>query len=94
MKVHLYLQLLFEIVLLSFLLFVHFVDLLRYLAASEIEDFNYIEANDLKKCSDNFSIHLKFKNGSIGVINYLSNGNKAYPKEKLEILIGIKLYKL
>ncbi len=66
----------------------HFVDLLRYLAASEIENFNYVEANDLKKCSDNFSIHLKFKNGSIGVINYLSNGNKAYPKEKLEIFSG------
>ncbi len=66
----------------------HFVDILRYLADSKIVKSNYIEAYDLKECSDNFSIHLKFDNGSIGIINYLSNGNKAYPKEKLEIFSG------
>ena len=66
----------------------HFIDILRFLANSKIEKFNYINAKDLKECSDNFSIHLGFENGSIGVINYLSNGNKAYPKEKLEVFSG------
>jgi predicted dehydrogenase len=35
--------------------------------------------------TDNAIISLKFANGSQGVINYFSNGNKAYPKERVEI---------
>src|SRR5437868_15457340 len=35
--------------------------------------------------SDNASILLKFENGSTGVINYFSNGSKAYPKERIEV---------
>ena len=66
----------------------HFVDLLRYLSQSEIDKVNYVYVNDLKPCPDNFSIQLKFKNGSIGVINYFSNGNKAFPKERLEVFSG------
>ena len=31
------------------------------------------------------SIHLKYKNGSLGIINYLSNGHKSYSKERIEI---------
>ena len=34
---------------------------------------------------DTFSINLKFQDGSISSINYFSNGNKSYPKEKIEI---------
>ena len=41
--------------------------------------------NDLKKNTDNVSISLKYKNGSLGVINYFSNGNKSYSKERFEI---------
>jgi predicted dehydrogenase len=35
--------------------------------------------------TDNASILLKYKNGSTGVINYFSNGSKAYSKERVEI---------
>jgi predicted dehydrogenase len=31
------------------------------------------------------SIVLSFEDGSIGTVNYFGNGNKAYPKEQLEI---------
>ena len=31
------------------------------------------------------SILLKYKNGSQGVINYFSDGNNAYSKERIEI---------
>lgn len=66
----------------------HFVDLLRFLSQSEIDKVNFVYLNDLKPCPDNFSMQLKFKNGSIGIINYLSNGNKAFPKERLEVFSG------
>ncbi len=35
--------------------------------------------------TDNASIILKFENGSNAVVNYFSNGNKKYSKEKLEV---------
>ncbi len=61
----------------------HFVDLLRFLAASSIEKVTAIAMD--AECSDSVSIQLKFKNGSIGVINYLANGSKSLPKERLEV---------
>ena len=35
--------------------------------------------------TDNASILLKYANGSLGVINYFSNGSKSYQKERIEI---------
>ncbi len=40
------------------------------------------------------SISLKFKDGSIGNINYFSNGNNKYPKENIEVFSGNKVLKL
>jgi predicted dehydrogenase len=37
------------------------------------------------EATDNASILLKMEDGSNGVINYFSNGSKAYSKERLEI---------
>jgi predicted dehydrogenase len=41
--------------------------------------------NNPAENTDNAILTLKFANGSQGVINYFSNGNKAYPKERIEI---------
>jgi predicted dehydrogenase len=38
----------------------HFVDLLRHLAASPIEDLQLINAADRKPCPDTFSLQLRF----------------------------------
>ena len=35
--------------------------------------------------SDSASLLLRYENGSTGVINYFSNGSKAYPKERVEV---------
>jgi predicted dehydrogenase len=40
---------------------------------------------DSKENTDNASILLKYENGTNGVINYFSNGSKAYSKERIEI---------
>src|ERR1051326_8954294 len=35
--------------------------------------------------SDSVSLLLRYQNGSTGVINYFSNGSKAYAKERVEV---------
>lgn len=64
----------------------HYLDLMVYLTGSKITSIcmNAIGLNP-NDSTDNASILVKFENGSNGVLNYFSNGNKAYPKEKLEI---------
>ena len=40
--------------------------------------------------TDNASIHLKYENGSLGVINYFANGHKSYSKERVEVYYQTK----
>ncbi|QNJ07707.1 oxidoreductase / NAD-binding Rossmann fold family protein [Synechococcus sp. Minos11] len=72
----------------------HFVDLLRYLAASPIEDLQLINALDRKPCPDTFTLQLRFADGSIGTVHYFSNGSKAFPKERLEVFADGKVLRL
>lgn len=73
----------------------HFVDLLRYLAGSEIVEY---KADFLGGSSgalrDVFSISLKFADGSIGTVHYFANGEKSFPKERLEVFCGEKILQL
>ncbi|HEX4303174.1 MAG TPA: bi-domain-containing oxidoreductase [Rhizomicrobium sp.] len=64
----------------------HFIDLLRHLAGSPIRDFDVtaMPAGGASARSDVASITLRFEDGSFGVVNYLANGHKGYPKERLE----------
>ena len=72
----------------------HFVDLLRHLAASPIEDLQLLEAKDSKPCPDTFSLHLRFADGSIATVHYFANGSKAFPKERLEVFADGKVMRL
>jgi predicted dehydrogenase/threonine dehydrogenase-like Zn-dependent dehydrogenase len=72
----------------------HFVDLLRQLAASPIEDLQLINAADRKPCPDTFSLQLRFADGSIGTVHYFANGSKAFPKERLEVFVAGKVLQL
>lgn len=69
----------------------HFVDLISYFTDSEVETV-FMTAMGQKPDSktDIASIHLKYKNGSLGVINYFANGSKAYSKERVEVYFGGK----
>ncbi|TAM97757.1 MAG: dehydrogenase [Chitinophagaceae bacterium] len=64
----------------------HFIDLITYFTGSRVKAvcMNAMGQNP-EENTDNASILLKYENGSIGVINYFSNGSKAYPKERIEI---------
>ncbi len=72
----------------------HFVDLLRHLAASPIEDLIVLSTADSKPCPDIFSMQLRFADGSIGTVHYFSNGSKAFPKERLEVYVAGKVLRL
>jgi len=66
----------------------HFVDLLRFLAQSPIESVEAAVMNEAESSAaipDNVSVILKFGDGSLGTIHYFSNGNKGFPKERLEV---------
>lgn len=64
----------------------HYIDLLTYLTGSKVESVSMQALGaDPKVHTDNASIHLKFENGSLGVINYFANGHKSYSKERVEV---------
>jgi len=70
----------------------HFIDLLRYLAASPIKSFQTIKMDSSTK--DTLSIQLAFEDGSIGTIHYFANGSKSFPKERLEVFCAGRVLQL
>jgi predicted dehydrogenase/threonine dehydrogenase-like Zn-dependent dehydrogenase len=66
----------------------HFIDLMQYFTDAEpvkvfaesISTCNYQITTD-----DNIAIVVKFRNGSVGNLIYLANGDKSMPKEKIEV---------
>jgi predicted dehydrogenase/threonine dehydrogenase-like Zn-dependent dehydrogenase len=61
----------------------HFIDLLRFLAAAPITEFD--RSFMASPTRDTATITLKFADGSVGTIHYFANGSKAFPKERLEV---------
>jgi len=61
----------------------HFIDLIRHLAGSPIAGVKSFAMDSQSR--DSVVINLQFENGSIGAVNYLANGNKSFPKERLEV---------
>jgi predicted dehydrogenase len=70
----------------------HFIDLLRFLAGSRIASQQVMFMDS--QSGDSASISLKFEDGSIGVVHYLANGSKAFPKERLEVFVSGRVLQL
>jgi predicted dehydrogenase/threonine dehydrogenase-like Zn-dependent dehydrogenase len=67
----------------------HFIDFLTYICDSvpvRVRTFGLPDGGRYRE--DNVVIHLTFANGSIGTVEYLANGDKAFPKERVEIFGG------
>ncbi|WP_428667229.1 bi-domain-containing oxidoreductase [Runella sp.] len=64
----------------------HFIDLITFLTGSRVTAvcMNAMGPHPTET-TDNATILLRYENGSTGVINYFSNGNKAYSKERVEV---------
>ncbi|MCC6983205.1 MAG: bi-domain-containing oxidoreductase [Bauldia sp.] len=69
----------------------HFIDLLRHLSASPIVSSSARRMGDhpaVPVAEDKAILTLGFADGSLGVINYLANGSRAFPKERIEVFAG------
>ena len=75
----------------------HFVDLLRHLSDSPIVRQHAVALGAhpaLSVRDDKATLTLEFADGSVGTIHYLANGNKGFPKERLEVLCAGRVLQL
>lgn len=64
----------------------HFVDFITFLVgAPPISVTAHALPDAGKYREDNVSMTFTFPDGSIGVVNYLANGDKSFPKERVEV---------
>jgi predicted dehydrogenase/threonine dehydrogenase-like Zn-dependent dehydrogenase len=64
----------------------HFIDLARFLSGSPIVGMDVRAAGSSGHTQDDVSlIQLAFGDGSIATVQYLANGHRAYPKERVEL---------
>jgi len=69
----------------------HFIDLLRFLAGAAIVR---VQALGMGGSEDRVSFNLEFADGSIGTVQYLANGHKSFPKERLEVFCAGRVLQL
>jgi predicted dehydrogenase len=68
---------------------VHFVDFLTYLVGDAPVDASIRSLPDGGRYKgDNAVIQLSFLDGSLGVVTYVANGDKSFPKERVEVFGG------
>jgi len=75
----------------------HFIDLLRHLAGAPIVSAHTLAMGaypGLAIRDDKVSIALGFADGSTGVVHYLANGHKGFPKERLEVFVAGRILQL
>ncbi len=75
----------------------HFIDLLRYLVGQPITGLQatMIGGGDAVAVHDDkMSFTLRFADGSFGTVHYLANGNKSFPKERIEAFCAGRVLQL
>lgn len=64
----------------------HFIDLITFLVGAPPVSVNAVALpNNGKYSDDNVSMTFTFPDGSVGVVDYLANGDKSVSKERLEV---------
>ena len=72
----------------------HFIDLMQFFTGSEpvkVYADCIQSSNEKLKTDDNIAVVVKFKDGSVGNLTYVANGDKALPKEQIEIFCAGKV---
>jgi len=70
----------------------HFIDFITFLVgASPVSVTAHALPDNGKYREDNVSMTFTFPDGSIGVVDYLANGDKSFPKERVEVFCGGKI---
>jgi len=67
----------------------HFIDFITFLVgAAPVSVIAHALPDNSKYREDNVSMTFNFPDGSIGVVDYLANGDKSFPKERVEVFCG------
>lgn len=67
----------------------HFIDFITFLVgAPPVSVTAHALPDGGKYREDNVSMTFTFPDGSIGVVDYLANGDKSFPKERVEVFCG------
>jgi predicted dehydrogenase len=67
----------------------HFIDFLTFLVGApprRVQALGLPDSNRYRQ--DNVVLTLEFPDGSLGTVTYLANGDRAFPKERLEVFGG------
>ncbi len=75
----------------------HFIDLLRHLAGAPIVAHHAVAMGAhpaVAIADDRAAITLQFADGSFGTVHYLANGDKGFPKERLEVFCAGRVLQL
>jgi len=75
----------------------HFIDLARHLAGAPITQVQAIALGRTaagRNPEDKALITLAFANGCAASIQYLANGHRGYPKERIEVFCGGKVWRI
>jgi predicted dehydrogenase/threonine dehydrogenase-like Zn-dependent dehydrogenase len=75
----------------------HFIDLLRHLAGAPIVEQSVRKLGGKAAgatSTDDAVLTLGFADGSLGTVTYLTNGNKGFPKERLEVFCAGRVLQL
>jgi predicted dehydrogenase len=70
----------------------HFIDFLTFLVgAPPISVQAESLLDDARYRQDNVVMVFTFPDGSLGTVSYLANGDKAFPKERVEVFVGARV---
>ncbi len=74
----------------------HFVDLVRYLVGQPIVGVTATSTRDQSgvPIDDEVTITLRFSDGSMGTVHYLSSGHKSLSKERVEVYVDGKVLQM
>ncbi len=75
----------------------HFIDLARHLVGHPITGHRVVALGRhpaLPNRDDKISLTLEFVDGSIATVHYLANGNKGFPKERVEVFAAGRVLQL
>lgn len=70
----------------------HFIDFLTFLVgAAPVSVVSQALSGDVERGQENLQVTLRYGDGSLGTLIYLSNGDRSLPKERLEVFCGGKV---
>jgi len=73
----------------------HFIDLSRYLAGAPISALEVLTARRSGRPVDDIAmIQIGFEDGSVAAVQYLANGSRSFPKERIELFFEGKTVRI